>query len=98
MDNLMDHLGELATFIGLVKAIITGVAAGTVALVGFYMRQKAATNSQIRTERWVALIGETVWYLVEAHNHLHPEAKLDTKRFARLLFDIGVRRTPPDEG
>jgi len=84
--------------IGLLKAIITGVCAGTVALVGIYMRQKRHTDSQIRTERWIAAIGETVFYLVEAHNHLHPEAQVDTKRFAKLLFDIGIRRTSQNEG
>ena len=98
MSGLAEQLGDLGTMIGLLKAIITGVSAGVVALVGIYMRQKKHTDSQIRTERWVAAIGETVFYLVEAHNHLHPEAKIDTKRFAKLLFDIGIRRTAPDEG
>lgn len=95
----MDSLSQILSIAGAVKILLTGVIAGCVAFAGVYWRQRNLTNSQIRTERWIALIGETVYFLVESHNHMHPEAKIDTTRFARLLFSVGVQRTPPqDEG
>lgn len=78
------------------KAVIVGSLAGIGAFAGFYWKQKRISDSQIRTERWVAMIGEIVFHLVESHNNLHPEARVDTRRFANLLFSIGVRQTPAE--
>ena len=91
------ELIQLMNFAVALKVIVSGMVAGAIAYIGIYWREKKRIEIQVRTERSIAMLLRVTHLLVEAHDHLHPEAQIGTAAFIDLLVGAGVRAKAPHE-
>lgn len=75
----------------LATALATGSAAGGVVYAGITWKQRNATASIHRTERFVMWVVGVVMEIARVHNELHPDSPIDVSGLAKLLFDNGGR-------